>query len=320
MARPLVARAVDAALDRSVVLGYTAVGLAVRRALPGWPPDPRPGVLAGRQLLVTGASSGLGTATVEGLADLGASVHLLVRDEAKGSAVADRIRPARPGSELRLWRCDVADLDDVRRFARAFAAEVGQLHAVVHNAGVMPPTRTESPQGHELSMAVHLLGPVVMTEALRGVLAGGRVVLVSSGGMYAQRLRADDPELVRDDYSPTTAYARSKRWQVEMAPLLAERWAADGITVATMHPGWADTPGVQESLPRFRTLTRPVLRDDRQGADTSVWLAAVEPPPPTGRFWHDRVERPTSLLPATRPDRATRDRAWAWLRQVTDLT
>ena len=139
------------------------------------------------------------------------------------------------------------------------------------------------------------------------------MVLVSSGGMYGQALRADDPGYLTGDYSPTTAYARSKRMQVEMGPLLGERWAGDGITVATMHPGWADTPGVQESLPRFRSITRPVLRDDAQGADTSVWLAAVEPAPPTGRFWHDRVERPTSLLPTTRTGPDARARAWLWL-------
>ena len=182
MTRPLLARAVDTAMDRSFVLGYTTIGLAVRRALPGWPADPPAGALEGRHVLVTGASSGLGVATVEGVADLGATVHMLVRDEAKGERVADRIRAARPGVELRLWRCDVADLDDVRRFAGEFATAVDDLHAVVHNAGVMPPTRSESPQGFELSMAVHLVGPVVMTEALRGPLGGGRVVFVSSGG------------------------------------------------------------------------------------------------------------------------------------------
>ena len=174
MPRPILTRVVDTAMDRSVVLGYTRIGLAVRRALPGWPADPLPRSLEGRHVLVTGASSGLGSATVEGLAGLGAVVHLLVRDEAKGAGVADRIRAAHPAAELRLWRCDVADLDDVRRFATGFAAEVPDLHAVVHNAGVMPPERTESPQGLELSMAVHLVGPVVMTEALRGPLAGGR--------------------------------------------------------------------------------------------------------------------------------------------------
>lgn len=319
VSRPLLSRAVDTVMDRSLVLGYTTIGLAVRRALPGWPADPAAGALAGTHVLVTGASSGLGIATVEGVADLGATVHMLVRDEAKGAGVADAIRATRPDAELRLWRCDVADLDDVRRFAADFAAEVDDLHAVVHNAGVMPPTRTESPQGFELSMAVHLLGPVVMTEALRGPLAGGRVVLVSSGGMYGQPLRADDPGYTTGDYAPATSYARSKRWQVEMAPLLADRWAGDGITVATMHPGWADTPGVQESLPRFRAITRPVLRDDAQGADTSVWLVAAEPPPPTGKFWHDRVERPTSLLPTTRPSADVRVRAWAWLTEAAGL-
>ena len=319
MSRPLLTRAVDAAMDRSLVLGYTTIGLAVRRALPGWPEDPPAGALAGKHVLVTGASSGLGIATVEGLAELGAVVHMLVRDEAKGSGVVDRIRDERPGTPLRLWRCDVGDLDDVRRFAAELAAEVPQLHAVVHNAGVMPPERSESAQGHELSMAVHVVGPVVMTEALRGPLAGGRVVLVSSGGMYGQSLRSDDPGYLTGDYSPTTAYARSKRMQVEMGPLLGERWAGDGITVATMHPGWADTPGVQESLPRFRSITRPVLRDDAQGADTSVWLAAVEPAPPTGRFWHDRVERPTSLLPTTRSSPDARARAWAWLTEAAGL-
>ena len=124
MSRPLLTRAVNAAMDRSLVLGYTSIGLAVRRALPGWPADPLPRSLEGRHVLVTGASSGLGIATVEGLADLGATVHMLVRDETKGADVAKRLRVSRPGVELRLWRCDVGDLEDVRRFAADLAAEV----------------------------------------------------------------------------------------------------------------------------------------------------------------------------------------------------
>ena len=319
MTAPLPVRALDTAMDRSLVLGYTSIGLRVRRALPGWPADPRPGALAGKDVLVTGASSGLGIATVEGLAALGATVHLVVRDEAKGGRVRDEIAARQPGAQLRVWRCDVGDLDDVRRFAADVGSELPSIHAVVHNAGVMPPERTESAQGHELSMAVHLLGPVVMTEALRPQLAGGRVVLVSSGGLYSQTLRADDPGYLKGDYSPTTAYARSKRMQVELLPLLADRWSLAGIHASAMHPGWADTPGVQESLPRFRAITRPVLRDDAQGADTSVWLVGTEPAPPTGRFWHDRRARPIDILPSTRASQDARSTAWAWLTQATGL-
>lgn len=319
MRAPLPARAIDTLMDRTLVLGYTKVGLRVRRALPGWPADPAPAALVGRDVLVTGASSGLGIATVEGLAALGATVHLVVRDEAKGARVRDEIAARQPGAKLRVWRCDVGDLDDVRRFALDFGSEITTLHAAIHNAGVMPPERSESAQGHELSMAVHLLGPVVMTEVLRPQLAGGRVVLVSSGGLYSQPLRADDPAYRKGDYSPPTAYARSKRMQVEMLPLLADRWSLDTITVAAMHPGWADTPGVQESLPRFRTLTRPVLRDDAEGADTSIWLAAIEPAPPTALFWHDRRARPINLVPSTRAEESDRATAWAWLTAATSL-
>ncbi len=318
-AAPLPVRAIDKLMDRSLVLGYTAIGLRVRRSLPGWPTDPRVGVLADKHVIVTGASSGLGIATAEGLAALGATVHLVVRDEAKGEGVRADLATRQPAEQLRLWRCDVGDLDDVRRFAADFGSEVPRLHAAVHNAGVMPPERTESAQGHELSMAVHLLGPVVMTEALRPMLRGGRVVLVSSGGAYGQTLLADDPEFLEGDYSPVTAYARSKRWQLEMLTLLADRWSLDDITTSVMHPGWADTPGLQESMPRLRTITRPALRDDTQGADTSVWLVGADPAPPTGLFWHDRRSRPINVVPTTRAGQDTRATAWAWLTQAAEL-
>ena len=63
---------------------------------------------------------------------------------------------------------------------------------------------------------------------------------VTSGGMYLQQLRADDPEYRAEDYRPTRAYARSKRAQVELLPDLQERWGDFGISVSAMHPGWSD--------------------------------------------------------------------------------
>jgi NAD(P)-dependent dehydrogenase (short-subunit alcohol dehydrogenase family) len=317
-----VARAVDAALDRAVVPGYTVMGEAVRRRLPTWPADPAPCALRGRRAMVTGASSGLGIATVDGLAALGADVVLVVRDTDKGDRVLADLQRRHPASRLTLARCDVGDLYDVRRFATELTDALGDgldggIDVLVHNAGTMPARRSESPQGHELSMAVHVLGPVLMTELLRDRLAaadrGARVVLVTSGGMYAQQLRADDPGYVEGDYSPTTAYARSKRAQVELLPILQRQWSFDGVDVHAMHPGWADTPGVADSLPRFHRLTGPLLRDPARGADTTVWLAATEPPPTGGLLWHDRHPRPTHLLRRTRTPPADRERLWAWV-------
>ncbi len=314
--RPLL----DDALDRAVVPGYTKIGYWVRRT--GWDADdPRPGSMEGKRVLVTGASSGLGEAAAEGLARLGATVHLLVRDEVKGRRVLDEILADVPGADLHLEVCDVSDLADVRRFADDFASRIDRLDVLVHNAGAMPPERTEAPGGHELSVALHVLGPLLMTELLLPVLRGhdARVVLVTSGGMYTQPLPVRDPDYERGEYRGTVAYARSKRMQVALAPLMQQRWSAAGLRVHVMHPGWADTPGVATSLPLFRKVTGPLLRDSHQGADTIVWLAATEPQPDGGRLWMDRAERPPHYRKGTQESAAEREQVWAWVLDAAGL-
>jgi NAD(P)-dependent dehydrogenase (short-subunit alcohol dehydrogenase family) len=303
--REVLGRLLDSGLDRSVVGGYTRLGLALRRRLPGWPPDPVPGVLAGRSVLVTGASSGLGVATAAAFARLGAAVRLVVRDVAKGERVAARI-----GGNVRVSRCDVSDVDEVR----AFAESVGAVDVLVHNAGVLPAARTTTPQGHEVALATHVLGPLLMTELLQPL---ERVIFVSSGGMYAQKLPLDDPEYTRGDYRGAAAYARTKRIQVALVPLLARRWP--DTTVAAMHPGWADTPGVAGSLPGFHRLTRPFLRNAAQGADTAVWLGAVAPAPASGLFWHDRRPRSPHLVPWTRHSAADSQAMLDWCAGAVGL-
>ncbi len=315
------ARALDTALDRTVVPGFTALGHAVRRRLPTWPDDPRPGSLAGRHVAVTGASSGLGRRTALDLAALGASVHLVVRDTRRGDRVAAEVDAAtRPGT-ARVWRCDVADLDSVRSFAGAFLDVGLPLRGLVHNAGALPAQRTESAQGHELTFALHVLGPVLMSELLLRSLGAdeGRVVLVTSGGMYTQPLPAD-PEFLHGEYAGSVAYARSKRGQVELLGVLAQRWAPHGVGVHATHPGWAATPGLDASLPRFAAALRPVLRTDAAGADTTTWVLATEPAPPSGHLWHDRVSRPTSVLRRTRPTEPERSRYWEAVRSATGLS
>ncbi len=320
-------RTLDSALDRLVVPGYTRIGHAVRRRLPHWPADPAPGSLAGKHVAVTGATSGLGTATAAGALALGAHVHLVVRDVAKGERVAAELTSAAGSSgalgaeaaQVTVWRCDVSDLDSVREFVAEFAPAVPQLEALVHNAGALPATRTESAQGHELTMALHVLGPVAMTEGLLPVLTdGARVVMVTSGGMYTQRLRADDPDFHEQPYTGTAAYARSKRAQVELLPVLQRRWSPEHVMVHAMHPGWADSPGLSSSLPGFSRVLGPLLRTAESGADTSVWLLA-SPGLPGGRLWHDRSPRPTHVLPTTRVDDAEVWRMWEWVARSAGL-
>lgn len=313
---------VDTLLDRTVVGSYTRFGYDFRRRLPHWPEDPAPDSMVSRHVLVTGAGSGLGEETALELAALGATVHLVTRSEERARPVVEEVRRRQgAAADVRVHSCDVGDLVAVRELAGALERELteeqARLAAIVHNAGVMPPGRSTSAQGHELSVAVHVLGPVLLTELLAERLRGGRSIFVTSGGMYAQKLDADDPEYLHGEYSPTTAYARSKRMQVELLPILAERWRS--VTAAAMHPGWADTPGVRESLPRFHQLTEWALRDTRQGADTAVWLAATPERIEDARLWHDRRPRRAHLVPTTisRPEKV--QQLWAWVCAQTGL-
>ena len=318
------ASALDTALDRTVVPGFSRVGHAVRRRLPTWPDDPASGALAGRHVAVTGASSGLGRRTALDLAGLGATVHLVVRDAVRGGRVAAEVEAAvgRAGA-ARVWLCDVSDLDSVRAFCAAFLESGVPLRALVHNAGALPPTRTTSAQGHESTMALHVLGPVLMTELLLPslVVDAGRVVFVTSGGMYTQALPVLDPDVEQGTYSGSVAYARSKRGQVELLPVLARRWAtASGVSVHATHPGWASTPGVDTSLPRFAAVMGPVLRHGTAGTDTTTWLVATEPAPASGQLWHDRRVRPTSVLGRTRATPGERELFWQWVAGATGLS
>jgi dehydrogenase/reductase SDR family member 12 len=303
----------DTALDRAIVPGYTSLGYRLRQL--GWPDDPPPDALAGRTALVTGANRGIGRAIAAGLAELGATVLLTVRDRESGERARKEI-----DGDVAVEVCDVSDLDGVRAFAADLTSRIPTLDVLVHNAGVLPATRTETGDGHEVTLATHVLGPVLLTELLLPVLRASRdarVILMSSGGMYTQPLPVGDPEYRSGRYRGAIAYARTKRMQVAFTGILAGRWP--GVGVYCMHPGWADTAGVAEALPGFRTLTGPLLRTTEEGADTAVWLAATEPAPPSGLFWHDRRQRPEHYLFSTRSSDDARDRLWRYCADAIGL-
>ena len=304
---------VDTLLDRTVIPGYTRIGYGLRSR--SWPTDdPAPGSLTGKTAVVTGARSGLGKATAAGLARLGATVHLVVRDASRAAGTLAELQRDIPNATFVVDECDISDLDAVRHYATGLT---DPIHALIHNAGVMPPRRTESPQGHELTFATHVLGPLLLTELLRPNLKDGRVILVASGGMYTQKLPVDDPEYIHGTYHGATAYARSKRIQVALTPLLAADMAP--TFVATMHPGWSETPGLTESLPGFSRLTKPFLRTPEEGVDTTLWLAATQPTPPTGNFWHDREPRPPHYFRHTRSSEADTNRLWTHCRTAAGI-
>ncbi len=288
---------VDTALEVTVVGSFSRVGYATRSRLGNWDHDFD---LTGRRVLLTGGTSGVGLAAACAMARSGAHLAITGRNADRLAAAAAEV--AQHGERPLTVQCDQADLPAVRDMFHAAVTGLGGLDVLVNNAGALSHTFTESPQGFESTYAVHVLAPFLLTRLALPV--AHKIITVSSGGMYTQALRPD-MQMSEPDYDGVVAYARAKRAQV----VLNEAWARrhpDRPTFAAMHPGWADTPGVQDSLPGFRRLTRTILRTPAQGADTVVWLAAT--PIPSGRFWLDRTARSTVWVPGTGYSSADADR------------
>jgi len=297
---------VDSALEAVVPIAYTEPGYRIRRALWDWPAlDSWSAV--GRTVVVTGATSGLGATLAGTLAGLGAGLVLVGRNAARAEQVRADIIGRVPAAEVDIELADVGDLAAVRDLATRLGAGGRRIDALVHNAGAMIDRREESADGLESTFATMVAGPHLLTSLLQMTLGGGRVVWMTSGGMYTQALHLDDLQYRDGEYRGSVAYARAKRAQCDLVAEWAQR--SPSIFSAAVHPGWADTPGVIESLPRFHRVLDRVLRSTEQGTDTAAWLCvAPEPLVHNGALWFDRRQRGVARLPSTATGAADRHR------------
>lgn len=287
--------------------------------------------LEGKRILITGANSGLGRAAAHALAGLGAEVWLLCRSRERGSIAERDMREATGNDRIRL---EILDLSS-RQSILDFADRIGDLpvDVLIHNAGVLPAERIESSDGLELTWATNVAGPFLLTNKLVPNLErapGGRVINVTSGGMYTQQLDLRDVCWRSRAFDGVIAYAQTKRAEVILTELWAQRLqsprrgtagaSSGSIMVNAMHPGWANTPGVQDSMPRFWRFTKNRLRTPRQGADTIVWLAACERiADETGKLFFDRRAVKTHFMSRTRSRPGDRERLWQLCREQAGI-
>jgi NAD(P)-dependent dehydrogenase (short-subunit alcohol dehydrogenase family) len=207
-----------------------------------------------RHAVITGATSGVGLAAARQLAALGAQITLVARDRAKARRVQHELKEQTGNRHIGVEIADMSVMADVHALADKLLNSGKTVDMLINNAGALLNPRQQTAEGLEKSFALLLLGPYILTERLHPLLAqssDGRVVNVSSGGMYSQKIHVDDLQSQQGSYSGSTAYARAKRGLMILTEEWAEKWEDDGIAVNAMHPGWADTPGVESALPGF---------------------------------------------------------------------
>lgn len=265
--------------------------------------------LRGKTCLITGASSGIGLYTAEGIAAAGARTLLVCRNRERGEQAVERVRKKTGNDQVELLQADLASKSSIRALGAAVESRCKTLHVLINNAGVINMARRETPDGLEETFAVNHLAYYHLTLRLLDLLkrsAPARVVNVASTMHRFARLNFDDLEN-KKRYAGFRAYNESKLANVLFTRELARRLEGTGVTVNCAHPGGvASNFGTNNGRLAASVLrvAAPFLRTPEKGAETSVWLAtAPEVEGVTGGYF-------TNCKQAT-PSRAARDEAAA---------
>ena len=239
--------------------------------------------IADAQVLITGATSGIGQAAAAELARRGADVTITARDDGKGRAAATAIR-AETGVDVQVGLLDLSRLDSVRDFAADHARTHDRLDVLVNNAGTMTGRRMQTPDGLEWTFAVNHLGPFLLTRLLSDLLvasAPSRVISVSSEVHRSAKQGIDlaDLQMTRG-WSARKAYAASKLATILMTVELDRRLADRGVTARAVHPGVVATsfgsgPEGRRLMRIMMTALGPLLSKPTEGAAPTVQLATA---------------------------------------------
>lgn len=327
-------------MERSIVPSFTSMGPAIRRRMHHWTPLESYS-LQGKVVILTGATSGIGKAAATLYAQAGATLVIVARNRDKANNLLASLEKDSGNPDLHAVIADLGIREQVERIAEQLASQFPVIDVLAHNAGVLLNQRQRSANGTDLSVELMVATPFLLTARLLPQLGHqwpasadlldnhkghvqrsepGRVLTMSSGGMYTQGLTVDHLEMSDENYQGAQQYARAKRAQVILNELWAERVPARNVVFHALHPGWVDTPGVGEALPGFSKIlgSLNLLRSAREGANTLVWLSADKQPATcSGLFWHDRAVRAIDMSGGTRkvdtPKR--REALWEWCEE-----
>src|SRR5918998_3575894 len=272
--------------------------------------------------LITGATSGIGKATAMGLANMGASVVMVGRDQGKGEAVMAEIKEKSANASVDLMLADLSSQEEIRRLAHEFKEAHPRLDVLINDAGLFRSERITTADGMEMTFAVNYLAYFLLTNLLLDVLKASspsRIVNVSSGDHSNGTIDFDDLQGEKG-YKGAKAYSQSKLANVLFTYELARKLEGSGVTANCLHPGVVGTnlgSGVSGVFGFMVRALRPLMKSPEKGAETSIYLASSpEVEGLSGRYFVKKAEARSS--DATYDERLA-ERLWDVSAELTNL-
>lgn len=278
--------------------------------------------LEGKVCIVTGATSGIGLATAQALAQQRAQVIVVGRNPEKSATAVARIQHESGNPSVEFALADLSVQAQIRQLAEEFESRLSRLDVLINNVGDFFFRRQLSADGIEMTLALNYLGVYLLTNLLLDKLkasAPARVVNVSSDAHRRARIHFDDLEL-EHKYNGLKAYGQSKLAMVLFTYELARRLEGTGVTANALHPGFTATNIVTSNegpLKLLAGLIKLVALPPEEGAQTSVYLASSpEVNGVTGKYFDKK--RAVRSAPASYDEEAG-ERLWEISAQMTGL-
>ena len=274
--------------------------------------------MSGKVCVVTGANSGIGIETAEGLARMGATVVMVCRDPERGRAALESIKARSGNQSIELMICDFASQAQIRKLAEEFKQRHDRLDVLVNNAGLVLTRRTLTEDGLETTFAVNHLGYFLLTNLLLDVIkrsAPSRIVNVASTAHHSGTIDFNDLQGERS-YGTMRAYGQSKLANILFTYELARRLEGSNVTVNCLHPGVIGT-NIFRSVPGLGAMAKLFLKSPKKGAETSIYLAtSPEVAEVTGKYFDDKRAVRSSRESY---DEAVAQRLWQLSERLTGI-
>jgi NAD(P)-dependent dehydrogenase (short-subunit alcohol dehydrogenase family) len=239
------------------------------------------GMMTGKTVVITGATSGLGSVAAGRLAELGANLILVARDRTKAEAMAMLLRNKHPGLEAEIHIADLFSLSQVRRLAAELLKAAPRIDVLINNAGAIFAKRETTVDGMERTFALNHMAYFLLTALLLDRLkasAPSRIVNVASEAHRNAALDFNDLQTERN-YSGWLAYRRSKLANILFTSELARRLSGSGVTSNCLHPGFVATSFGDNNGGPFRLAVGLAKRfmaiSPYQGGETLVHAASA---------------------------------------------
>ena len=236
-----------------------------------------------KNILITGATAGIGLETAKQLAKTGANIYIVGRNKEKCTAAVENIKNVSSNNNIHFFTADLSSQKQVRQLADEINNKLNRLDILINNAGAVYQQRGFSEDNIELTFATNHLSYFLLTHLLLDLLkksTPARVINVASGSHYKGKLDFNDLYFNKG-YGGLKAYERSKLCNVLFTLVLAEKLNNTGITVNALHPGRVKTDignknsGWLYNLAwNFFKTTQGISIED--GAKTSVFLATSD--------------------------------------------